>query len=108
MPFPILALLGKRVPVALKVFLTSLAIVDDIGAVLVIAFFYTSKLSWFNLAIGFGFLVALIFANRAGIRHTLIYATLGIGGLWLSFLLSGVHATVAGVLAAMTIPAYSR
>lgn len=104
----VLALLGKRVPVALKVFLTSLAIVDDIGAVLVIAFFYTSKLSWFNLAIGFGFLVALIFANRAGIRHTLIYATLGIGGLWLSFLLSGVHATVAGVLAAMTIPAYSR
>ena len=104
----VLALLGKRVPVALKVFLTSLAIVDDIGAVLVIAFFYTSKISWFSLAVGFFFLSLLMFANRAGVRHTLIYAALGIGGVWLPFRLSGVHAAVAGVLAAMTIPAYSH
>jgi len=104
----VLALLGKRVPIALKVFLTSVAIVDDIGAVLVIAFFYTSQIYWSNLIVGAGFLIALILANRAGIRHPLVYASLGIGGLWLAFLMSGVHATIAGVLSAMTIPASTR
>jgi NhaA family Na+:H+ antiporter len=103
-----LAILGKRVPIALKVFLTSVAIVDDIGAVLVIAFFYTSQIYWSNLVVGAGFLAALIAANRAGIRHPLVYAILGIGGLWLAFLMSGVHATIAGVLSAMTIPASTR
>ncbi|MBI2487176.1 MAG: Na+/H+ antiporter NhaA [Deltaproteobacteria bacterium] len=103
-----LAILGKRVPIALKVFLVSLAIVDDIGAVLVIAFFYTSHIYWSNLLIGAGFLIALMFANRAGVRHPLVYAILGIGGLWLAFLLSGVHATIAGVLSALTIPASTR
>jgi NhaA family Na+:H+ antiporter len=100
-----LALLGKRVPIALKVFLTSIAIVDDIGAVLVIALFYTSQIYWSNLAVGAVFLLALLFANRTGVRNPLLYALLGIGGLWLAFLMSGVHATIAGVLAAMTIPA---
>ncbi len=104
----ILALLGKRVPFALKVFLVTLAIVDDLGAVLVIALFYTSTISLENLAVGALFLIALIGANRAGIRHPVVYATLGVGGLWLAFLLSGVHATVAGVLVAMTIPACPR
>ncbi|MDR4479070.1 MAG: Na+/H+ antiporter NhaA [Nitrospira sp.] len=104
----IMALLGKRVPWSLKIFLISLAIVDDLGAVLVIALFYTSDISVGNLVVGLGFLVALVVANLAGIKHPLVYSVLGIGGLWLAFLLSGVHATVAGVLAAMTIPARPR
>ncbi len=104
----ILALLGKRVPWSLKIFLISLAIADDLGAVLVIALFYTSDISLTSLTVGLGFLAALVGANIAGVRHPLVYSVLGIGGLWLAFLLSGVHATVAGVVAAMTIPARAR
>lgn len=103
----ILSLLGKRAPLSLKVFLTAIAIVDDIGAVLVIALFYTAKITWISLAVAAVFLLLLIMANRLGVRHPLIYALLGIG-LWLAFLKSGVHATVAGVLLAMTIPARTR
>lgn len=103
----VLALLGKRIPLGLKVFLAALAIVDDIGAVLVIALFYTAEISWIALATGAGLLVFLIAANIAGIRHPLIYFLLG-GGVWLAFLESGVHATVAGVLVAMTIPTRAR
>ncbi|MBD3638701.1 MAG: Na+/H+ antiporter NhaA [Crocinitomicaceae bacterium] len=101
----ILYMLGDRVPVSLKVFLTVLAIVDDLGAVLVIALFYTSDISMMSLLFGGGFLVILIVANLLGVRNTIFYAVVGIGGLWMAFLLSGVHATVAGVLAALTIPA---
>jgi NhaA family Na+:H+ antiporter len=104
----ILSLLGSRVPLALKVFLTALAIADDLMAVLVIAFFYTSTISWMSLAVGALFLILLIAANWVGVRHPLVYSILGIGGLWLAFLLSGVHATIAGVIAAMTIPARTR
>ncbi len=101
----ILYLLGDRVPISLKVFITALAIVDDIGAVLVIAFFYTSDINMTSLLTGAVFMAVLIGANRIGVRSTMFYAIVGIGGLWLAFLMSGVHATIAAVLAAFTIPA---
>lgn len=101
----ILYLLGDRVPVSLKIFLTALAIADDLGAVLVIAFFYTSDINVVSLLTGAGFMVVLIIANRIGVSNTLFYGIVGIGGLWLAFLMSGVHATIAAVLAAFTIPA---
>ncbi|HBP90518.1 MAG TPA: Na+/H+ antiporter NhaA [Nitrospirales bacterium] len=103
----LLGLLGSKVPFSAKIFLTTLAIVDDLGAVLVIAFFYTSHISWISLGTGLGFLTILMGANRMGIRSPVIYGLFGIGGLWLAFLFSGLHPTVAGVLAALTIPANS-
>jgi len=100
----ILALLGKRAPLSLKIFLTAVAIVDDIGAVLVIALFYTDKIVWGSLAVAAVIFVVLMILSRMGVRKPLPYALLGIV-LWVAFLKSGVHATVAGVLLAMTIPA---
>jgi NhaA family Na+:H+ antiporter len=103
----VLALMGPRVPLALKVFLTALAIVDDIGAVLVIAVFYTGQISWGALAAGLGVLGLCAVANRLGVRGPVPYIILGVLA-WSLFLASGVHATVAGVLLAMTIPARTR
>ena len=103
----IMAILGSKIPTALKVFVTALAIADDIGAILVIALFYTSEISFISLAVAGGFMLLLIIANRLGIRNLLVYTILGIG-LWLAFLKSGVHATVAGVLLSFTIPSSSK
>ena len=101
----VLYLLGDRVPIQVKIFLTVLAIADDIGAVLIIAFFYTSNINEESLFVGAIFLIILILANKLGVRNTLFYGIVGILGLWLAFLMSGVHATIAAVLAAFTIPA---
>ena len=103
----VLALLGDRVPVGLKVFLTALAIVDDIAAVVVIAIFYTTQVHWEALGLAAALLVVLIAANRFHLRQPLVYGILGIG-LWAAVFESGVHATVAGVLLAFFIPARTR
>lgn len=101
----VVAALGPRVPLSVKVFLTTLAIVDDIGSVLVIAFFYTSTISVANLAVGFGFLALMFAANKMGVKNIWFYAVVAIVGVWASFLTSGVHATISAVLAAFMIPA---
>lgn len=100
----VLYLLGNRIPFTVKIFLTALAIVDDLGAVLVIAFFYTSDISMMHLVIGALVLFTMYLGNKMGIRSILFYAILGIGGVWTTFLLSGIHTTIAAVLAAFTIP----
>jgi NhaA family Na+:H+ antiporter len=103
----VLSLLGRRIPVSLKVFLTALAIADDIGAVLVIALFYGTQINVPVLGLGLAILAAMAGANALGVRRTLTYALMGTAA-WLCFYNSGIHATVAGVLAAMTIPARPR
>jgi NhaA family Na+:H+ antiporter len=104
----LLAMLGKRVPISLKIFLTALAIADDLGAVLVIAFFYTETINFMDLLYGGGFLLILVIANFMGVRRTLFYALVGFIGVWTAFVFSGVHATIAGVLIALTIPARTK
>lgn len=99
----ILALLGSRAPLSLKIFFTAMAIADDLGAVLVIGLFYTSDISWISLLVAAVILVALFGLNRARVYTPLPYALLGVG-LWLAFLESGVHPTIAGVLLAISIP----
>jgi NhaA family Na+:H+ antiporter len=96
------------VPAAAKIFFITVAVVDDIGAVVVIALFYTSDISLGNLFVGGAFLAALLGFNALGVRNVGVYGLLGIGGVWLAFLLSGVHATVAGVLSAVAIPARTK
>lgn len=103
----VLALLGDRIPVILKVFLAALAIVDDMGAVLVIAIFYTSELALPALILGGAIFFLLLAANKMNVRSPIVYVILGIG-LWFCFLKSGVHATVAGVLLATAIPVTTK
>lgn len=99
----VLILLGKRIPLGLKIFLTALAIVDDLGAVLVIAVFYTSGLSFGHLGVGLALVAFLFLLGRFQVRRNSVYIAVGIV-VWYLFLKSGVHATIAGVLVAAAIP----
>ncbi|MEJ5114587.1 Na+/H+ antiporter NhaA [Erwinia billingiae] len=99
----ILALLGSRVPPALKMFLMALAVIDDLGAILIIAFFYTQDLSVASLAVAGGAIVVLALLNKMGVRSISLYMLVGMV-LWVAVLKSGIHATVAGVLVGFFVP----
>ncbi|MEJ2761802.1 MAG: Na+/H+ antiporter NhaA [Gammaproteobacteria bacterium] len=99
----VLALLGQRIPPALKAFLLSIAIFDDIGAIFIIALFYTSDLSMLSLAVAAALIVGLAALNISGVARPAAYVVLGIP-LWIAVLKSGVHATLAGIVLAMFIP----
>jgi len=103
----VLSLLGSRVPTSLKVFLTSLAIFDDIGGILIIAFFYTSKISLFSLLVVFCCVITLFILNRRNVTSKSVYILIGLI-MWVATLKSGVHATLAGVVMAMFIPIKSN
>jgi NhaA family Na+:H+ antiporter len=103
----VLTILGPRVPLGLKIFLTALAIVDDMGAVVVIALFYTSAINGAALALAAVAVGVLLFLSRAGVRDLAPYVAVGLA-LWAFLLWSGIHATIAGVLLALTIPSRTK
>lgn len=103
----LLSMAGKHIPGSVKVFLSALAVADDLGAVLVIALFYTSHIAVVPLAIACLLWLLMVGGNYLGIRSTAFYLIVGLA-VWLGFLLSGVHATIAGVLVAFTIPAHTK
>jgi NhaA family Na+:H+ antiporter len=103
----ILSLLGNRVPISLKIFLMALAIIDDLGAIIIIAIFYTSELSTMSISIAGAALVVLFIMNRLNVARQAAYILVGII-LWVSVLKSGVHATLAGVALAFLIPLHSK
>lgn len=99
----VLALLGSRVPASLKIFLMALAIIDDLGAIVIIALFYTNDLSLLSLAVAAVAIIALAILNLSGVRRTGLYILVGVI-LWTAVLKSGVHATLAGVIVGFFIP----
>lgn len=99
----ILSLLGNRVSLSLKIFLTALAVIDDLGAILVIAIFYTAGISWMHLGIALGIFFILLAMNRMNVQRLLPYVTGGVA-MWYFMLHSGIHATIAGVMLAFIIP----
>ncbi|MCT4138035.1 Na+/H+ antiporter NhaA [Elizabethkingia anophelis] len=99
----IISMLSSRVPTSIKIFLAALAIVDDLGAILVIAIFYTEQLHWSYLLISGGILVLLVLFNKLGVKKHIFYLIPGVA-LWYCMHHSGIHATIAGVLLAFTIP----
>ena len=99
----VLAMLGNRVPIGLKVFLTTLAVVDDIGGIMVIALFYSGHIEYTMLLWAAAFLVVLFIGGRLGVQSKLFYGALGTC-VWFCFLNAGIHPTIAGVLVAFTIP----
>ncbi|MBN1840479.1 MAG: Na+/H+ antiporter NhaA [Campylobacterales bacterium] len=102
----IISLLGTRVPASLKIFLMALAIIDDLGAIVIIALFYTNDLSILSISVALVALIILFLMNRMNVAKKAAYILVGIV-LWVSVLKSGVHATIAGVLIAFSIPLYS-
>lgn len=103
----VLALLGSRVPPALRIFVLTLAVLDDLGAVIIIALFYTHELSLRSLLLAAGFTAVLLTLNRSGLRRTSLYMVAGVL-LWASVLKSGVHATLAGIVIALALPTDTR
>ncbi len=103
----VLALVGKRAPLSLAVFLTALAIVDDIGAILIIAIFYTAQINLVMLFAGLALIALLFFYAKMGGRRLIVYGVVGIT-VWLTIYLSGLHATLAGVMVALTIPVRTK
>jgi NhaA family Na+:H+ antiporter len=106
----VLSLLGNKVSINLKIFLTALAIADDLGAIMVIALFYTdpASIDFNQLWVALIFIAILVVANKVGIRSGTFYGIVGLFGVWIAFVYSGIHATFAGVLIAITIPARSK